>query len=128
MAAQLVVAAAPYKLYAGGVIAFRCIDWLGPARGSLSTEADARSIEGDVVRDTQLTASVIRTAGLTAFQNADDTLTIDVTGIPVEQGLEYYGFFSATIEGDFDDTSIREQAHVLSDALRVHRPPGAVRG
>lgn len=101
--AQLVITAAPAKLWPGGVISFRAVDWIGPS--GATSEADARAIEGDVVRETQLTASVIRTAELTAFQNADDTLAIDVTGVGVNTAIEYYLYVSALIEGNWDTTS-----------------------
>lgn len=103
---ELVITAAPYKVWPGGIISFRAIDWLAGARGTLSTETDARSIEGDVVRDTQATASVVRTAQLTAFQNADDTLEIDMTGIPVELNpVQYNAYASVLIEGDWNTAS-----------------------
>lgn len=102
---QLIVTNAPYKKWPGGIITFRATDWLG-ASGA-TTETDARAIEGEVVRETQATASVVRTAELTAFQNADDTLEIDLTGVPVELNpVQYNVYASILIEGDWDTTNL----------------------
>lgn len=106
MAPQLVIADAAFKVYPGGVIVLRCSDWLGPARGTLSTEADATSACGTVVRDTQLVAdSVYDTwTGVSdaAFLSADDTLVVDLSELPFEDGFRYMLLLSFKIEGDWD--------------------------
>lgn len=108
-APQLVIADAPFKAYPCGVIALRATDWLGPARGSLSTEAAAQAITGGAVRDEQ-TVSGIFTDNQAALQTADDTLVIDTSGLSVEVAMRYRVFVSLKIEGDWDSTN--------SDTLR----------
>lgn len=115
MAPALVVANAPYKVYPGGVIALRCTDWLGPARGTLTTEIDARAVTGEVVRDTQTVTAVIRTAATAAFQEADDTLVIDFSTLPLEIDMTYSVWVSALIEGDWDDTNLDTYRDAFND-------------
>lgn len=109
MAPELVIADAAYKTYPGGIIVLRAADWLGPARGTLSTEADARSCCGTVVRDTQQVASSVYDTWAvldpSAFQDAEDTLVIDLATLPVEVGLRYHVLVSVLIEGDWDPTN-----------------------
>lgn len=102
-APQLVIADAAYKVYPGGVIVLRASDWLAGARGTLSTEADARSCSGTVVRDTQQVTTSIFSDEDGAFQEADDTLVIDFAAIPdIEIDMLYRVFISVLVEGDWD--------------------------
>jgi hypothetical protein len=87
------------------VIALRCVDWMAAARGGLSSESDARASSGQAVRDSQKVTSSIRTAGVTAFQEAKDTLEIDFSLVPVEIDMTYAVFLSYLIEGDWDVTN-----------------------
>lgn len=105
MPPQLVVADAPFKVYPAGVIALRATDWLGVARGTLTTEADARAINGEVVRDTQQVTNSIFSAFNAAFAEAEDTLTIDFALLPVEIDMTYAMHLSFLIEGDWDPTT-----------------------
>lgn len=97
-----------YKLYSGGVIVLSAVDWLGSARGTLTTVSDARSCCGSVVQDTQRVTDSIRdyhnNTSDAAFQNADDTLVVDLSLLPVEIGRRYIMLTSILIEGDWDPT------------------------
>lgn len=87
----------------------KAADWLGAARGTLSTEADARSCCGTVVRDTQQVTESIYTRELAnqtnALAEADDTLVIDLADIPIEADLRYMLLVSLLIEGDWDPSN-----------------------
>lgn len=107
---ELVIADAPFKTYPGGVIALRCTDWLGPARGTLSTEVDARAITGEAVRDDQKVTTSIFSSSVAAFAEAEDTLVVDFSTLPLElggdnDGMTYAMFISMLIEGDWDPTN-----------------------
>lgn len=106
MAPELVACSAGqgFKKYPGGAIALPAVDWIGAARGTLSTESDSRSITGTVVRDTQKvsTANLIDTS--TSMSAADDTLTIDLADIPIEVNVTYLLCFSILTEGNWDST------------------------
>lgn len=103
--AELVIADAPHKVYPGGVIALWCKDWLAGARGSLTTELDALSCTGEIVRDTQQVATDIVTAFFAdPYNEALDTLEIPFSGLPIEQGLTYRLYVSHRLEGDWDIT------------------------
>lgn len=122
MAAELVVAAAPFKVYPGGVVAFKCSEWLGDSAGA-STESDARAIEGEVVRETQTTSATLLdfTSRRTAVAAADDSLTIDLAGVDftatsqfdagVTVPYEYDCYLSVCIEGTFDPSDTTTYAH-----------------
>lgn len=118
MPPQLVVADAPFKVYPGGVIALRCVDWLGPARGTLTTEIDARAITGQVVRDEQKVTTSLFSGWVAAFAEADDTLVVDFSLLPLELNMTYAMFVSSLIEGDWDETNndtyrSSDQAHFV---------------
>lgn len=106
--AELVVANAAFVSYPGGVIALRCTDWMGAARGTLSSENDARAIAGEVVRDTQQSSASIFSGDVAAFQDVDDTLEIDLSLLPLEvaasNGMTYLLYASVLVEGDWDPT------------------------
>lgn len=105
MAPELVVAGAPSKVYPGGIIVLQATDWLAAGRGTLSTEADARAINGSVVRDTQTVATSLFSDAVGSFQAADDTLEIDVSALSVLVDMTYEVWFSVLIEGDWDTTN-----------------------
>lgn len=90
-----------YKRYPGEFFAVCAADFLATGRGTLSTEADALSAAGTVVRDTQ-TVSNIRSNSNTAYQAADDTLAI--TGLPLTTGSTYHVYVTHRIEGYTDIT------------------------
>ena len=123
MPAELVVADAPFVAYPGGLIVLRCTDWMAGARGTLSSETDARAIAGEVVRDTQSTASSIFSSDETAYQAVDDTLEIDFSALPLLDDMTYQVWFSILIEGDWDLTNANTfrgaNQHEFSFACRL---------
>lgn len=104
MAPEFVVATSAATIYPGGVIALRATDWMAGARGTLTSESDARAISGECVRDAQKVATSLFSDPTTAIQSADDTLEIDLSLLPIEDQMGYYVFVSLLIEGDWDVT------------------------
>jgi len=103
---ELVVADAPFKTYPGGVIAVRASDWLGAARGTLSTEANALASTGEVVRDTQqVVAGSPPFLDEDSYGDADDTLVIPAADIGVEDGFNYRLYITILVEGEWDVTN-----------------------
>jgi len=114
-APELVIADAPYKVFPGGIIAIRCSDWLGPARGTLSTESDLLSVCGTVVRDIQqVSASVYLSevgSNITANTQAEDTLVIPLNDLPLESNgshplLRYAILLSVKMEGTWNPDDV----------------------
>lgn len=101
MPPELVVADAPFKKYPGGIVAIRFSDWLGAARGSLSTESDAASVTGVIVRDNQRIANHIIDNATAAWNEAVETCVIDLAGM-LESKIRYFALVSFKIEGSFD--------------------------
>lgn len=117
--AQLVVAGSPYTVYPGGVIALRATDWMGAARGTLSSETDSRAVTGECVRDTQTTATSLFGDPAGAYAAVDDTLTIDLSTIPeIEEDMEYAIFLSYLIEGDWDTSTVNTLRESTQDMFR----------
>lgn len=103
MAAELVIADAPFKTYPGGVIVLRATDWMGSARGTLSSESDARACSGQAVRDAQKVTADASIGDSGSYSSASDTLTIDLSGLPIETTpVRYFVAVSFLIEGDWD--------------------------
>lgn len=106
MPPQLVVANAPSKKYPGGLVAVRASDWLGAARGTLTTESDALASTGIVVRDAQqVTPDVNAFFDTDDYSDADDTLTIPVDDIGLRDGFDYIVWITYKVDGDWDDTN-----------------------
>ena len=127
MAPDLVIADAPYKRYPGYVIAVRCTDWLGPARGTLSTEVDGLASTGGAVRDEQQVNNIL-TNPLTAYAAADDTL--EITGLPFLESFNYGIYVSYRLEGylDLTDGPLLRQCfnETWEDALIVGMHGGTI--
>jgi hypothetical protein len=102
MPPDLVVANASFTVYPGGLVVLRATDWLAAARGTLSTENDSRAITGQAVRDTQQVTNSLFSNEVAAFQEAEDTLEIDLSSLPLQLGMTYFVWFSVLIEGDWD--------------------------
>lgn len=115
--AELVVADAAFKTYPGGVIALRCTDWMGGARGTLTSGADAKASTGEAVVDTQQVTASILTDPNGAFAEAEDTLTIPFEDLPLEIDMTYALFLSLMIEGDWDPNDPEGTARA-SNALK----------
>src|SRR5262245_33050315 len=85
----------PIAVYPGGVFAVRAKEFIGPARGSLSSEADSLASSGYAVRDTQKVAS---------YSAASDTLRIPMSSLPLRD-IPYMIFASSRVEGDWDTSN-----------------------
>lgn len=108
MAPELVVVPVgdTHKIYPGGVIAVKAAEFLGPARGTLSTEANTLASTGTVVRETQQIASVNPPfLDDASYQNADDTLVIPAADIGIENDMDYRIYFTMLVEGEWDLTN-----------------------
>lgn len=127
MPPELVIANAPRKIYPGGVVAVRATDWLGPARGSLSTETDALASTGECVRDAQqLTPVVNGELDFSEYEDAEDTLVMPAADLGLRDNVEYEMWVTYKLDGDWDDTNVallngctqRRLGHVCS--IGVH--------
>ncbi len=78
---------------------------MAAARGTLSDEVDTRANENEVVRDSQTVATSIFASQTAAYQEADDTLEIDLSTLPLLLGMRYEVWFSLLVEGDWDTTN-----------------------
>lgn len=105
MPPSLVIASNPYTAYPGGIIALRCVDYMGAARGTLTSEAATTSVCGTVVRDAQTVATSIFTNAQTAYAAADDSVVFDIADLPYEEDFIYHMLLSYLIEGDWDITN-----------------------
>lgn len=118
--AEAVIAAAPHKVFPGGVIVLRATDWMA---GGATDEADARANEGEVVREDQTVATSIFSSPTAAYQAAADTLEIDLSTLPLLLDMTYEIWFSLLIEGDWDvtnsDTFRGANQHQFTSACRV---------
>lgn len=99
--ATVVIPEAPYKVYPGGVIALRCVDYMGTS-STLSTENDSGSVCGVVVRETQKITDMAGIGHIAAFQAAQDSLVIDFSTLPAELIMQYMLVVSYKTEGDWD--------------------------
>lgn len=113
MTLSLVTAPDPIQVYPSGLIVVRCEDYLGAARGTLTTTADALSVAGTVVKDTQ-TIAVATGAGpvnqSTRFGLASNTVVVpwaditalydntDADGLWISLGLRVVGEAPATAQ------------------------------
>lgn len=104
--AELVIADAAYKTYPGGVFVLRASDWMGPARGSLTSANDADAISGVAVQDSQKVTTSIYNDPVDAFVEADDTLVVALDSLPLEEPMLYTVFASILIDGDWDVTNL----------------------
>lgn len=79
---QLINAPNPIQETASGVISIRCEDYVGPARGTLTTVTDSISVAGTVVKDTQTIALATSAVSFsTRWALASDTLRIPIADI-----------------------------------------------
>lgn len=122
---ELVIAGSPYTLYPGGVIAVRCADFMGAARGTLTSEVNALAATGEVVRDSQQvtgeTGSILNDVSYAA---ADDTLVIPAGSIPLAQDgdVAWWVHVNYRVEGEWDLTNgalLRRCSDVLFDHVAL---------
>lgn len=88
-----------FEVFTGGVIALRAAAWMAGARGTLSEVVSADAVSGSYVQDTQ-TVSWAGTDHLEySGDEADDTIVIDASTLPLETGLSYYPFITVRLQG-----------------------------
>lgn len=105
MSPELVIANSAVRSYPGGIKAVRAVDWLGGARGTLSSESNANASTGQVVRDQQqFTLSATNWAD-SDYAAADDTLSIAVSDIGLEDGRDYQVWVTYYLDGEWDVTN-----------------------
>lgn len=121
--AELVIPGSPFAVYPGGVIAVTAEDFLGPARGTLTSAVDALASSGTRVRDTQTVTTSIRTDAAGAFDEALDTLVIPLADLPLERSARYNVYVSYRIPGEWDITNIDTMLHstqaVFTNVVRI---------
>lgn len=105
--------------HAGGLITARCADFLGAARGTLSTEADSGSAAGNVVRDDQaLSVPTTFVSTSSRFSSASDTVVIPNASWGYETDVVYTVFLGLRMEGAppsnarYQDTVMRHNSGV----------------
>lgn len=128
-APELVIADAAYKVYPGGVIALRASDWMAAARGTLTTAADTLACTGSRVRDTQQVSNNMftnATTALDAFAEAEDTLEIPVSSLPLNSNLRYELLVSLRVVGDWDITNYDTMNSATQAKFAEPRGPVAV--
>lgn len=90
-----------------GLISVRLADYVGPARGDLSTDTDALASAGTcVVEEQQQTVPSVFTGwnASSAFATADDSAVIPVDDIGLAEDLWYWPFVSLRTTGDAPST------------------------
>jgi len=102
------------RTYRNGVKVFRLHDFLGPARGTLSTENDSSSVCGTVIRDTQ-TVSYSGSLGSETIStnlksSGSDTARIHMDDLNLNPNFRYHLIIGAKAEGAVDPTK-RNAAH-----------------
>lgn len=102
----------PIRTYKNGVKVIRPHEFLGPARGTLSTESDPISVCGTVIRDTQTVAytgtfqtSTIQTNLVTSGL---DTCRIHMDDLNLNPRWHYQMYMGVRGEGDIDATRENE--------------------
>lgn len=104
------------KVYPNEVKVFRLHEWLGPARGSLTTVSDPLSLCGTVVKDTQTVAYTGTQPNQTILTNmntsggAFDTIRIPLSDLDIGTTFNYWVYISARCEGSIDPTK-RKSGH-----------------
>lgn len=105
MALRLVTPDAnPSRIYSNGVKVFRLHEFLGPARGTLTTVADPWSLSGTVVRDSQQVAFTGTnpnkqiTTTLSGVSGAD-TIRMTLSDLGMDTNFGYRMYVSARCEG-----------------------------
>ncbi len=104
MALSLVTIPNPTQQYPSGLIAIRAEDFVGGARGTLTTAADSDSLAGTVVVDTQAISLATSVVSFTTRWNAaSDTLSVPWATLTAMFPTGTYGayfFVSMKVEGD----------------------------
>jgi hypothetical protein len=101
MAIEVVVPTGAVTTFDNGLIAVRCFDFVGPGRGTLTTAADAASVAGDVVIDTQEQAvQTTYVDQFDLFDLSDDSVVMPIATIGFVPNIGYEIYVGARITGD----------------------------
>ncbi len=96
--------ASPVRTYKSGVKVIRLHEFLGPARGTLSTESDPLSLCGTVIRDTQTVSYAGTRPNKTILSNifteGDPTIVMSESDLGLRDAFIYAAFLSCRCEGD----------------------------
>jgi hypothetical protein len=88
----------PITTLDNGIKIVRCAEYVGGARGTLSTVADSLSVSGTVVKDEQTLAAATTTAN--RFGSVSDSVTIPVADFDYpDPDASYVGFLGLRSEG-----------------------------
>lgn len=112
----------------GGVISVRCADYVGPARGTLSTVSDSLAAAGTAVKEEQELAVATAAAGFdwsnatNRWGAADDTVVIPLGDLGRIAGISYLPMLSMRVEGEVPTTAAYHGSWIaenVSDGLNV---------
>jgi hypothetical protein len=104
---------------ASGLIVIKCEDYIGPARGTLSTVADANSANGTVVKDEQALAVATTFVSMSSrFSSASDTLRIPYADLAPFVGTTdgFIAMAGLKVEGDVPTNARAHKTAVKYDA------------
>ena len=98
----------PIRTYKNGVKVIRLHEFLGPARGTLSTESDPMSLCGTVIRDTQTVSysgsNPNKTIATNLKNSGVDTVRIHSSDLNLSDEFIYQVFLGLRGEGSVDPT------------------------
>lgn len=89
--------ASPITVLPNGLKIIRCADYVGAARGTLSTVSDSLSVAGTVVKDEQALAAA--TTFTNRFGSVSDSVTIPIADLAMVAGAEYEAFLGLRSTG-----------------------------
>lgn len=83
-----------------GIIIVQCKDFIGPARGTLTTISDPLSVVGTVIEDSQtIPVQTTNTSINQQFGLVDDSMRVDVVSLPLETDVDYRIYVGARVTG-----------------------------
>lgn len=87
----------PVRTYSNGLKVVRLTEYIGAARGTLSTVSDPYAVAGSVVKEEQTIA--IPTSFTNGFSTVADSVTIPIADLDYPAGSFYTGWVSVRCEG-----------------------------
>lgn len=119
--------------YPSGLVVLRAEDFVGPARGTLTTTADADSVVGTVVTETQALAvpTTIAGAGTSSrWALASDTIRIPVATLSpyLSSEINFDAMFSIKVSGDVPSNARYEKTHAFFDQFHGGASAGVAWG
>jgi len=115
VALTLVTATSPVNQLANGIISIRCEDYVGAARGTLTTTADGASVAGTVVAETQTIA--VQTTFVsrgTLYGGVSNTVVVPKADLTLDPDADnYHVFIGMKLSGD-----VPANAQASSDWLK----------